>query len=228
MSAVVSAPLASAQPIASRCRKRASAPRQWAERSPAASTHWTSATERARPSERRRRGSSPCAKPPSFLADREGGWRNEQHRRDVHNSLTSHVLPIIGGLSVSDIDTPQVLKVLEANNLWRSRPETGNRVRARIEMLLDWAAARGYRDRENPAKWRGHLDSVLPNPKVLQPTKHHPALGWPELPAFMADLRGRAGLAARTLEFCILNASRIGRPRDQAATGCFNLYRMRP
>lgn len=143
-----------------------------------------------------------------FLADREGAWRNEQHRRDFRNSLDTHILPAIGGLSVGDIDTPAVLRVLEP--IWRKTPETANRCRSRIELVLDWCSARDYRDGPNPAKWRGHLDHILPATKTLAPTKHHPALPWQQLPAFMADLRGREGLAARTLEFAILNASRIG------------------
>ena len=145
-----------------------------------------------------------------YIADREGGWRNEQHRKDFRNSLDSHVLPVIGNLSVADIDTPPVLRVLERDNFWRTRPETANRCRARIEAVLDWAKARKYRDGDNPAAWRGHLDKILPAVKTLAPTKHHPALDWRLAPVFMSDLRGREGLAPRTLEFCILNASRIG------------------
>ncbi|WP_426612923.1 tyrosine-type recombinase/integrase [Bradyrhizobium sp. McL0616] len=143
-----------------------------------------------------------------FLADREGTWRNEQHRRDFSNSLDTHILPMIGGLSVGDVDTPAVLKVLEP--IWRVTPETANRCRSRIELVLDWCTARSYRDGANPAKWRGHLDHILPAPKTLAPTKHHPALPWQQAPAFMADLRGRDGVVPRALEFCILNASRIG------------------
>ena len=145
-----------------------------------------------------------------FLADREGTWRNEQHRRDFRNSLETHILPVIGSLSVGDVDTPAVLKVLERDNFWRTKPETASRCRSRIEMLLDWSAARSYRDRENPAKWKGHLDHILPAPKLLAPTRHHPALPWQQVPAFMADLRGREGLVPRALEFAVLNASRIG------------------
>ena len=143
-----------------------------------------------------------------FLADREGTWRNEQHRRDFRNSLDTHILPTIGGLSIGDVDTPAVLKVLEP--IWRTTPETANRCRSRIEMLLDWSSARSYRTGENPAKWKGHLDHILPAPKLLAPTKHHPALPWSQVPSFMADLRGREGTVARALEFAVLNASRIG------------------
>src|SRR5262249_40206647 len=145
-----------------------------------------------------------------FLQDREGGWRNEQHAKDVRNSLDTHILPVIGGIAVGDVDTTHVLKVLENGNLWRSRPETGARVRSRIEMILDWCAVRQYRSGENPARWRGHLDAILPAPRKLAPVQHHPALDWRALPGFMANLRGRDGLAARAVEFAILTASRIG------------------
>ena len=145
-----------------------------------------------------------------FLADRDGSWRNEQHRRDFRNSLDTHILPVIGGLSVADVDTPAVLKVLERDNFWREKPETASRCRSRIEMLLDWAAARSYRDARKPGQVGGHLDQILPAPKTIAPVEHHAALPWQQIPAFMADLRGRDGLAARALEFAILNASRIG------------------
>jgi integrase len=145
-----------------------------------------------------------------FLADREGGWRNEQHRKDVTNSVERYVLPIIGGVSVADIDTPAVLKVLEAEDFWRSKPETANKVRGRIEAVIDWATARSFRNGPNPAKWRGHLDAILPAVRVLRPIVHHPALDWRQLPGFMKELRGRDGLVARTVEFTILCTARIG------------------
>jgi integrase len=145
-----------------------------------------------------------------YVADREGSWRNEQHRKDFRNSLDTHVLPVIGGLSVADVDTPMVLKVLENDNFWRTNPQTANNCRSRIELILDWCRARGHRNGENPAAWRGHLDKILPAPKTLAPTKHHAALPWQQVPGFMTDLRGREGMVARALEFTILNASRIG------------------
>jgi integrase len=147
-----------------------------------------------------------------FMVDREGGWRNERHARDFRNSLDTYILPLIGGLSVGDIDTPAVLQVLEP--IWRVKPETASRVRSRIELILDWCAARSYRDGANPAKWRGHLDAVLPAPRTLAPIQHHPALAWHQVPTFMADLRKREGVVARALEFTVLTAARIGETLD--------------
>jgi integrase len=144
-----------------------------------------------------------------FFNDREGGWRNEQHRKDFKNSLATHVLPLIGALSVADVDTPAVLKVLERDDFWRAKPQAANNVRARIEAVLDWAKARSYRDGDNPARWKGHLDKILPAPRTLRPVRHHPALPWAQMPAFMAELRGRESITARALEFTILTAVRV-------------------
>jgi integrase len=145
-----------------------------------------------------------------FIADREGTWTNEQHRRDFRNSLNHHVLPLIGAMRIADIGVPEVLNVLEHDGFWRTRPVAADRTRARVEMILDWAKTRGYRDGDNPAVWRGRLDSVLPAPATLRPVRHHAMLDWRALPQFMSDLRRREGLLPRTLEFCILNANRIG------------------
>ena len=145
-----------------------------------------------------------------FIVDRNGASRNAQHRADVCNSFTLHINPVIGTLPIADIDTPAILKVLERDNFWREKPQTANRVRARIEQLIDWAVVRTYRQRgENPARWKGHLDQILLAPTKLAPVKNHPALPWQEVPQFMADLRAREGINARTLEFAILNTSRI-------------------
>ena len=94
--------------------------------------------------------------------------------------------------------------------IWPSKPETASRVRGRIEAVLDWATARGYRAGDNPARWRGHLDQLLPARSKVAPVKHHPALPYDELPAFMAELRQQDGIAARALEFAILTAARTG------------------
>ncbi len=91
-----------------------------------------------------------------------------------------------------------------------AKPETAGRVRGRIESILDWAAARGYRQGENPARWRGHLDNLLPNETKVRRVEHHAALPYPEIAAFMAELRGQEGIAARALEFAILTAARTG------------------
>jgi integrase len=104
-----------------------------------------------------------------------------------------------------------VLKILEP--IWSSKPETAGRLRGRIEAMLDWAKARRYRDGENPARWRGHLDKVLPRRAKIRKVEHHPALPYTELPQFIAALRQLPGMAARALEFAILTAARSGEVR---------------
>jgi integrase len=94
--------------------------------------------------------------------------------------------------------------------IWAIKPETASRVRGRIESILDWAAARGYRQGENPARWRGHLDKLLPQKSKVRPVKHHAALPYDEIGNFMAELRQQDGIAARALEFAILNINRTG------------------
>ena len=101
---------------------------------------------------------------------------------------------MIGDLPVAAVDTGLVLQILEP--IWTTKPETASRLRGRIESMLDWAAARGYRQGENPARWRGHLDKLLPARAKVAPVKHHAALPYAELPAFMAELREQAGSGA--------------------------------
>lgn len=109
---------------------------------------------------------------------------------------------------MAEIDLGLVLKVIEP--IWTTKTETASRVRGRIESVLDWATARGYRTGENPARWKGHLQHVLPARDHIKKRNHHAALPYPELPSFMADLRRREGIAARALEFTILTAARTG------------------
>jgi integrase len=122
---------------------------------------------------------------------------------------------VIGKLAVRDVDTGLVLKVLEP--LWTDKSETASRVRGRIESILDWAKVRGYRDGENPARWRGHLDHLLPRKSKLRSVQHFPAVPYAEIPAFMESLRQQKSIAARALEFAILTAARSGEIRG--ATG---------
>jgi integrase len=109
---------------------------------------------------------------------------------------------------VQAVDTALVMKVIEP--IWATKPETANRVRGRIETILDWATVRGYRKGENPARWRGHLDKLLPSRSKVRKTQHHSALPYAELPAFLISLRAQEGIAARALEFAILTAGRTG------------------
>jgi integrase len=94
--------------------------------------------------------------------------------------------------------------------IWTTKPETAGRIRGRIERILDWAKVRGYRDGDNPARWRGHLDQLLPARGKVRKVKHHAALPYAELPPFMVQLKAREAVAARALELAILTATRTG------------------
>jgi integrase len=137
-------------------------------------------------------------------------------REQFLSSLKQFCFPIIGSLSVAAIDVGLVLKVLEQpyakGRFWDTRTVTAGRVRGRIESVLDWAAVRGYRTGDNPARWRGHLQEVLPARNKLQ-RRHFDALPYAEVPAFMEKLRAVAGVPARALEFTILTAARSGETR---------------
>jgi integrase len=141
-----------------------------------------------------------------YILGHERGWRNSKHRAQWKSTLATYAYPIIGGLSVGAIDTALVIKVIEP--IWSTRPETAGRVRGRIESILDWAKVRELRTGDNPARWRGHLDKLLPRRSKVQAVKHHPALPYAEIPTFMAELRGREGVSARALELTILTAAR--------------------
>jgi len=114
-------------------------------------------------------------------------------------------------MQVRDITLAHVMKILEP--IWTTKTETASRVRGRLEAVLDWAQARGYRQGDNPARWKGHLDKLLPKPSKVQRTEHHAALPWEDMGAFMIALREREGISARALEFLILTAARSGEVR---------------
>jgi integrase len=143
-----------------------------------------------------------------YIAAHEAGWRNAKHRAQWRSTLGTYAYPELGDLSVAAIDTALVMKTLEP--IWQAKPETADRLRGRIEAVLDWAAARNYRTGDNPARWRGHLDKLLPARRRLARVKHHAALPSRDLPAFMVELRNQAGVSARALEFAILTAARTG------------------
>ncbi len=146
-----------------------------------------------------------------FLADKEITWRNAKHRQQWENTLNTHAFPVLDKLAVKDIELAHVLQVLRP--IWKTKTETASRVRGRIENVLDWARVHGYRDGENPARWKGNLDKVLSTPGKAKTVRHHAALPYAEVGAFMADLRGRSGTAALALEFAILTAARSGEVR---------------
>ena len=143
-----------------------------------------------------------------YLAVHQGGFRNEKHKAQWAMTLTRYCEPI-RGMPVDAVDTEAVLSVLKP--LWTRAPETASRLRGRIEAVLDAAKARGFieRNEANPARWRGHLDKLLPKRAKLT-RGHHAAMPYAEVPAFIAELRQRPATAARALEFCILTATRSG------------------
>lgn len=147
----------------------------------------------------------------AYIETHEPSWRNAKHAQQWRNSLTTHAYPHIGDMLVRDIDLPQILNVLEP--IWRTKTETATRVRARIEKILDWCTTRGYRDGLNPARWKGHLENLLPAPSKIAKEEHHPALPFAEIGAFVAELRKHSGVGARALEFGILTAARSGEIR---------------
>jgi integrase len=138
----------------------------------------------------------------------QAGWKNPKHRAQWPSTLSTYVYPHFGKLPVQDVDVALVMKAVEP--IWTTKPETASRVRGRIESILDWATARGYRHGENPARWRGHLDALLPTKTKVRRVQHHAALPYAQLPAFLAELRQQDGIGAKALEFAILTAARTG------------------
>jgi integrase len=149
-----------------------------------------------------------------YLEAHAPAWRSERHRRIWLASMANHVLPAIGSVSVAKIGTNDVLRIL--GPLWQTVPETASRIRGRIESVLAYATARGWRDGPNPAVWRGHLQLMLPRRSKVRPVVHFAALDWREAPAFIAELRGLDSIYARALEFLVLTASRPGEARGAA------------
>jgi integrase len=143
-----------------------------------------------------------------YIAAHCASWSNVKHAGQWRDTLATYAHPTIGELAVRAVDTALVLRVLEP--IWKEKPDTASRLRGRIESILDWAKVKGYRDGENPARWRGHLDQALPKKSKIRKVEHHAALPYPQLPAFLIELRKQQGIAARALEFCILTATRSG------------------
>jgi integrase len=141
-----------------------------------------------------------------FIEQNEVKWKNPRHIEQWTTTLATYAYPIIGKLPVATIDTPLVLKCVEP--IWKNKNATASRLRGRIESVLDWATVRDYRSGENPARWKGHLEHVLPNGGEVAKVEHHPALPYADMPAFVAKLRTRQGTAAQALLFSILTAAR--------------------
>jgi integrase len=141
-----------------------------------------------------------------YITAHRAGWRNRKHAAQWPTSIATYVNPICGSVMVQAIDTAIVLRVLEP--IWSSKSVTAGRVRGRIECILDFAKVRGLRAGENPARWRGHLDKLLPPISRVRKVEHHAALAYSEVGEFMAELRDRDEAAGRALEFLILEAAR--------------------
>jgi integrase len=151
-----------------------------------------------------------------YLDAHSESWKNPKHAAQWANTLETYAYPIMKNLLVRDVAQEHVLAVLEP--IWKTKNETASRLRGRIESVLDWSTVRKYRSGENPARWKGHLDMLLPAPSKVQKVTHHKALPITEMSTFMAALRQKEGLAARALEFTILCASRSGEVRGATWT----------
>lgn len=141
-----------------------------------------------------------------YIAANEPSWRSVKHRQQWVTSLATYASPVIGSKDVAVISDDDVLRILEP--IWHAKPETANRVRTRVENVLDWAKARNLRQGENPARWRGHLKHLLPSRKKLAAVRHHAALPWREMPEFMAELRADGSQSSLALRFIILTCVR--------------------
>jgi integrase len=171
------------------------------------------AAERARKAEKARLVTfRQCAN--SYIALHEAGWKNKTHRRQWTSSLSAYVFPAIGDVSVRDIDSAAVMKIVEP--LWGTKTETASRVRQRIEAILDYATTYNFRSGDNPAR---HVLTALPKRSRIHKRRNQPGVSFEQMPAFMAELRKRDSLPARALEFTILTAARASEVLGRRAHG---------
>ena len=146
-----------------------------------------------------------CAE--AYIAAHKAGWRTAKNAKDWAATLQTYAHPVIGKLPVAVIDLPLILRVLEP--IWTEKVSTASRVRVRLESILDWATVRGYRTGDNPARWKGNLESLFPKKAKITKIRPHAALPYGDIARYMADLRERDNLPARALEFAILTTARI-------------------
>jgi integrase len=151
-----------------------------------------------------------CAE--EYIEAKKAGWSNAKHQSQWRNTLATYAYPIIGDLPVQVVDGTLVLKVLDP--IWNTKTETASRVRQRIEKVLDWATVRKYRHGDNPAVWRGRLDTQLADPGKVRKVKHHPALPHADIPELFNWLKTKDSLASKALAFTILTAARNGESRN--------------
>ena len=146
-----------------------------------------------------------------YIDAHEAGWKNSKHAAQWRSTLQTYAYPVIGNIAVSTIETAHVMRVLEP--IWTTKTETASRLRGRIESVLAWATVRGFRKGDNPARWRGHLEKLLPMPSKVAKVEHHAALPYNEIGNFIVKLRNLDGMGARALEFAILTAARSNEVR---------------
>jgi integrase len=147
-----------------------------------------------------------CGK--AYVEAHKAGWKNQKHIWQWTATLEAHAYPVFGDLPVGEVDVGLVMKAIEP--IWQTKNETASRLRGRVEVILDWAKVRGYRSGDNPARWRGHLDKLLPARSRVRKVEHHAALPFDDMPNFMWKLREETALAARALEVLILTVGRTG------------------
>ncbi len=143
-----------------------------------------------------------------YIRAHRHGWSNIKHARQWCATLKTYARPILGKKAINAIGTEEVLTVLTP--IWKKKTETAKRVQGRLENIFDFASARKWRDATNPARWRGHLDKLLPRPTRVQQVEHHPAMPYDAVPAFIPELKGKSGVSALALQFLILTACRTG------------------
>lgn len=147
----------------------------------------------------------------SYLEAKLSEFRNAKHRQQWRSTLDTYAAPLLGGMAVDRIKVQDVVAVLEP--IWATKTETASRLRGRVENVLAWATVNGYREGDNPARWRGNLDAILPKPGRVATKDNQPALSLSDIAPWFADLRTREGFGARALEFAALTAARSGEVR---------------
>jgi integrase len=147
----------------------------------------------------------------AYISAKEHEWKNAKHGNQWRNTLAAYAYPVIGSMLIRDVEQAHVLRILEP--IWTTKTETASRLRGRIESILDYATARGYRKGDNPARWKDHLDKLLATPGKVKKVEHLAALDYREIGAFMVELKQQAGVGARALEFAIITAGRSGEVR---------------
>lgn len=141
-----------------------------------------------------------------YIELNKAGWSNVKHQSQWINTLTTYAFPAIGDISVDKVTTDQIVTLLTP--IWLDKNETAKRVQTRIAKILDYAKARNLRSDENPARWTGHLDTILPKPSSIQKETHHPAMPYQALPAFWRKICSSQSTSSKALRLLILTACR--------------------